>query len=51
MKLKKNVLISALVRGSRTLIPDGETVLEAGDHAVIVSCKGMIKQLDDVIEG
>lgn len=50
MKLKKNVLLCALVRGSKTLIPDGETMLEPGNHAVIVSKTGMIKQLDDIIE-
>ena len=50
MKLKENVLLCALVRGSRTLIPDGESVLEPGDHAVVVSKAGMLKQLDDMIE-
>ena len=50
MKLKENVLLSALVRGSKTLIPDGESILEPGDHAVVVSKAGMLKQLDDMIE-
>ena len=50
MKLKKNVLLSALVRGNKTLIPDGESMLEPGDHAVVVSKAGMLKQLDDMIE-
>ena len=50
MKLKENVLVSAIVRGSKTLIPDGESMLEPGDHAVIVSKAGMLKQLDDIIE-
>lgn len=51
MKLKKNVLICALVRDGKTHIPDGESVLREGDHAVIVSCTGLLKQLDDMIEG
>ncbi len=50
MKLKENVLLSALVRGNKTLIPDGESMLQPGDHAVVVSKAGMLKQLDDMIE-
>lgn len=50
LHLKQNVLLSALVHGSRTIIPDGDSVLEPGDHAVVVSKAGMIKQLGDMIE-
>ncbi len=50
LHLKQNVLLSALVHGSKTIIPDGDSVLEPGDHAVVVSKAGMIKQLGDMIE-
>lgn len=50
LHLKENVLLSALVHGSKTIIPDGDSVLEPGDHAVVVSKTGMIKQLGDMIE-
>ena len=50
LKLKKNVLVCALVRGNKTLIPDGNSAIAAGDHAIIVSRAGMLKQLDDMLE-
>ena len=51
LRLKPNIIISALVRGSSTIIPDGETVIQPGDHAVIVTRAGRLKELDSIVEG
>ena len=51
LRLKPNIIISALVRGSNTIIPDGETVIRPGDHAVIVTRAGRLKELDSIVEG
>lgn len=51
LRLKPNILISAIVRGNRTIIPDGETVISPGDHAVIVTRSGWLKNLDSIVEG
>lgn len=51
MKLRSDVLICALVRGNRTIIPDGSTTIEAGDHAVLVTSSGWLKTLDMIVEG
>ena len=51
LRLKPNIIISALVRGSNTIIPDGETVIKPGDHAVIVTRAGRLKELDSIVEG
>ncbi len=48
--LKPNILISAVIRGSRSIIPDGETVIRPGDHAVIVTAAGRLKDLDAIVE-
>ena len=50
LKLKSNVLISAIARGSKSIIPDGGTVIEPGDHAVIVTKTGWLQNLDDILE-
>ena len=50
LRLKKNVLISSLVRGGKTLIPDGGTVIAPGDHAVVVTRSGWLKDMDDILE-
>ena len=51
LKLKKNVLISAVIRGGKSLIPDGNTALLPGDHAVVVSLAGRLTALDQILEG
>ncbi|MCR5663282.1 MAG: Trk system potassium transporter TrkA [Oscillospiraceae bacterium] len=51
LKLKKNLLISAVIRGERCFIPDGSTTLQVGDHAVIVTAAGRLTRADQVLEG
>ena len=51
LKLKPNVLIAALIRGDKSIIPDGGTVIEPGDHAVIVTKAGWLQNVDDIVEG
>lgn len=50
LRLKPNVLISSIVRGSRTIMPDGETVIMPGDHAVVITKAGWLKDLDSIVE-
>ncbi len=50
MRLKKGILICALVRSGKTIIPNGETVICPGDHAVIITRSGWLKELDSIIE-
>lgn len=51
LRLKPNVLISAIVRGNDTIIPDGDTVICPGDHAVIVTTAAWLTDLDSIVEG
>ena len=50
LKMKKNVLICSVVRGGKSFIPDGDTVIRPGDHAVVVTEAGWLKDLDAIIE-
>ncbi len=50
LKLKPNIIISAIVRGNRTILPGGDTEICAGDHAVVVTKAGWLKVLDNIIE-
>lgn len=50
LKLKSNVLISVIVRGGKSLLPNGETVIQPGDHAVIITRAGWLKDLDSIVE-
>lgn len=50
LRLKPNILISAIIRGSRSIIPDGDTRILPGDHAIIVSSAGRLKDIDAIVE-
>ena len=49
LKLRRGVLISAIIRGEKTLIPNGLTVIEKGDHTVVVAPAGMLKDINDMV--
>ena len=51
LRPRKGLLISAVTRGDKTLIPDGSTVIESGDHAVVVAPAGMLKDINDIMGG
>ncbi len=51
LKLKPNILISAIIRGGKSIAPDGNTRILPGDHAVIVTAAGRIENMDAILEG
>ena len=51
LKLKSNIIISALIRGNRSIIPDGSTEIKPGDHAIVVVAAGnRLNDLDEILE-
>ncbi len=50
LKLRPNVLICALIRGNKSIIPDGNSRILPGDHAVIVTAAGKLQNIDAIIE-
>ena len=51
LQLKPNVLFAALIRGGKSVIPDGSTEIKAGDHAVIVTEAGWLETIDGIMKG
>ena len=49
LKLKPNILICALIRGSKSIIPDGNSRILPGDHAVIVTAAGKLQNMDAIV--
>ena len=49
LKLKPGVLISAVVRGGRSFLPDGKTALQPGDKAVVITAGSSVLTLDDIL--
>lgn len=49
MKLRSNVLLTSITRGSRTQIPGGDSFIEIGDTVVVVTGeRGALQQLNDI---
>jgi trk system potassium uptake protein TrkA len=49
LRLKPGVLICAVTRGGRSFLPDGNTALEPGDKAIIVTAGRSVFRLDDML--
>jgi len=49
LRLKPNILISAVIRGGKCLVPNGATVITPGDHIVVVCAAGKLKQAEEIL--
>lgn len=50
LRLKKGVLISTVIRGERSIVPDGSTIILPGDHAVVITAAGRLQNIDEIVE-
>jgi len=49
LRLKPGVLITAVTRGGRSVLPDGKTALQPGDKAIVVTAGRSVFRLDDIL--
>ncbi len=50
LRLKKKVLIAAVIRGKEVVIPNGEDKILAGDNVIVVTTTQFFNNLDDILE-
>jgi len=50
VRLKKNILICAIIRKREIIIPDGSAVIELGDSVVIVSKEHHFSGLKSILD-
>lgn len=50
LTLKPGILLAAIVREGRTIIPGGMTVIQAGDHVLVVTNAMGLTDLKDILE-
>jgi len=49
MKLKPDILLASITRGSRTQVPNGDAYIQTGDTVVVVTGgRGALQQLNDI---
>lgn len=49
LEVKQNILIAALVRNGKTIIPSGDDSIQRGDSVIVVSANMIIDDLKDII--
>jgi len=49
-RLKKGLLVAAIVREGRTIIPDGSAMIRDGDRVVVMAKSLHLKKLDDILQ-
>ncbi len=50
LPLKKNLLIGAILRGGRVIIPGGADTIEEGDRVVVITTIQGMSQMDDIFD-
>lgn len=51
LRLKKNLLVCSITRGSQIIIPNGQDELRVGDSVVIVLTHAKLNDIKDILEG
>ena len=51
MKIKKHVLVAAIIRENEVIVPKGNTTMELNDYVIIVSRGEIMKSLNDILRG
>lgn len=49
LKLKPGLLVASIARDNRTIVPDGNSVICAGDRVIMLSRGMALKNLDDIL--
>lgn len=50
LKLKKNILIAAIIRSDETIIPNGNDQINENDNVIVVSTNQYLDDLSDILE-
>lgn len=50
LRLKKNLMIACIIRGSKVIFPRGDDCMEAGDTIIVVTSIERLRTLADIVE-
>lgn len=48
-RLKPGILVAAIAREGKTIIPDGSTAIRAGDKVIIMAKSIFLQELDEIL--
>ena len=49
LKIRPNILVACIIKGSQVIIPNGQSVIEKGDLVVVVSIEKGLNDLEDIL--
>ena len=49
LKLKKNILISGIIRKRKAIIPSGDDIIKTGDKVIVIAAKTVLNDLSDIM--
>ena len=49
LKLKPNVLVAGIIRDGHSMIPDGNTVIQSGDHVIIIAGADKLQTVERIL--
>ena len=50
LRLKPGMLVAAIAREGKTLIPDGSTCIHTGDRVIVMAKSIFLQDLDDILQ-
>ena len=50
LELKSNILIVGIIRGRKTIIPDGEDMIMVGDKVIVLATNQRLYDLTDILK-
>ena len=48
-RLKDGLLVAAIAREGKTIIPDGNTSIHVGDRVIVMAKRLFLRELDDIL--
>ena len=51
LRLRKEIIIAAIIRGKQLIFPNGQDTIEIGDSVIVVSKEKALKDITDCIIG
>ena len=50
LKLKNNILIAAIIREGKVIIPNGEDMIQVNDNIIVVTTNQFLDDLNEILE-
>ena len=50
LKIKKDMIVAVIIHGAKAHLPNGSSVIEEGDHVIVITAAGRLNDLDSIIE-